>query len=90
EQKLSDLETKKLFQEKLREFQKTLKGKERDIFENRLLSEHPETLEQIGKRYGITRERIRQLEVKLIQKLKGFLQKDGNDMSDYHITSGVN
>jgi len=90
EQKLSDLETKKLFQEKLREFQKTLKGKERDIFENRLLSEHPETLQQIGKRYGITRERIRQLEVKLIQKLKGFLQKDGNDMSDYHITPGVN
>ena len=89
EQKLSDLETKNLFKEKLIEFQKTLEGKNRYIFENRLLSENPETLQQIGERYGITRERIRQLEMKLIQKLKDFLQKDGNDVSDYQIKPEV-
>jgi len=85
--KLSNEETKKLFQKKIKEFQKTLQGKERDIFENRLMSEKPETLQSIGERYGITRERTRQLEAKIIEKLKNFLQKDGTDLSDYQMTS---
>lgn len=88
DQKLSDEEAKKRFQEKLKEFHKTLKGKERDIFENRIMAEEPETLQKIGGKYGITRERIRQLEEKLIKKLKNFLQKDGTDLSDYKMTIG--
>ena len=85
DQRLSNQEAREIFREKLKEFQKTLKGKDRDIFENRLLAENPETLQVIGNRYGITRERTRQLEAKLIAKLRSFLQKDGTDLSDYHI-----
>ena len=59
--------------------------KERDIFENRLLAESPETLQVIGNRYGITRERTRQLEAKIIGRLRSFLQEDGTDLSDYEI-----
>ena len=89
DQRLSDEEAKKLFRKKLKEFHKTLQGKELDIFENRLLAEHPETLQEIGNRYGITRERTRQIEAKLIEKLRAFLQKDGNELSDYQVTAGV-
>lgn len=89
DQRLSNQEARENFQEKLKEFHQTLKGKERDIFENRLIAENPETLQEIGNRYGITRERTRQLEAKLIAKLKTFLQEDGTDLSDYRIdTSG--
>jgi len=85
DQRLSNQEAREHFREKLKEFRKTLKGKERDIFENRLMAENPETLQEIGNRYGITRERTRQLEAKLIAKLKAFLQEDGTDLADYHI-----
>jgi RNA polymerase sigma-32 factor len=85
DQKLSDEEAKELFQKKLEEFHETLTGKERYIFENRMIAEHPKTLQEIGEIYGITRERARQIEAKVIKKLKEFLQKDGTDLSVYQI-----
>ena len=85
DQKLSEQEAKAKFKEKLKEFHKTLQGKDRYIFENRLMSEDPNTLQEIGDKYGITRERARQLEGKLIKKLKEFLQKDGTDLSSYQL-----
>ncbi|MBN2467372.1 MAG: RNA polymerase factor sigma-32 [Deltaproteobacteria bacterium] len=89
DQMLVDRETKQRFHEKLKEFHDTLRGKERDIFENRLMAENPATLQQIGERYGITRERTRQLESRLIKKLKDFLQEDGSELSDFHVSSVV-
>jgi RNA polymerase sigma-32 factor len=47
-----------------------LDDKERFILENRLLAQEPETLAEIGKRYGVSRERARQIESKLLDKLK--------------------
>ena len=85
DQRLSNQEAREIFREKLKEFQKTLKGKEHDIFENRLLAESPETLQVIGNRYGITRERTRQIEAKIIARLRSFLQEDGTDLSDYEV-----
>ena len=52
------------------------------------MNEQPETLQEIGKKYGITRERSRQLEAKLIKRLKEFLQQDGTDLSSYQINIG--
>jgi RNA polymerase, sigma 32 subunit, RpoH len=88
DQKLSDEEAKTLFQKKLKEFYEILQGRDRYIFENRLMNEQPETLQEIGKKYGITRERARQLEAKLIKKLKDFLQQDGTDLSSYQLNIG--
>jgi len=85
DQRLSNQEAREIFREKLKEFQKTLQGRERDIFENLLMAENPETLQVIGNRYGITRERTRQLEGKIIARLRSFLQEDGTDLSDYEI-----
>jgi RNA polymerase sigma-32 factor len=85
DERLSDEEARARFHQKLAEFRETLEGKERDIFDHRLISEEPETLQQIGERYAITRERTRQLEARLIQKLRDFLSQDGSDLSDYHV-----
>ena len=46
-----------------------LNDRERDIITERRLSEDPMTLEDLGKRYGISRERVRQLEVRAFEKI---------------------
>lgn len=47
----------------------SLSGRERDIIHSRRISEEPETLEDLGSRYGISRERVRQIENRAFQKL---------------------
>jgi RNA polymerase sigma-32 factor len=44
--------------------------REREILDRRLLSEVPDTLQEIGDRWGVTRERIRQIEAGLIARLR--------------------
>lgn len=61
--------------QKLEQFGKTLKDKEEYIFRNRLLSPSPATLQVIGDHYGITRERIRQIEARLLKRLKQYLKE---------------
>jgi RNA polymerase sigma-32 factor len=52
----------------------TLPEKERAILERRLLAEEPETLQQIGDSFGITKERTRQLEARLLKRLRETLR----------------
>jgi RNA polymerase sigma-32 factor len=68
-----------LLRGKLEEFAKTLRGRELSIFEERLLTDEPKTLQEIGERYGISRERARQLEKRLTDKLKKYLQAELGD-----------
>lgn len=58
---------------KLPEFRKTLNEKEIQILQERLLAEDPKTLQEVADRYGLTRERARQIEAKVIKKLREFL-----------------
>lgn len=75
EERLSEFQRRKLLEEKLNEFKKTLKGKELEIFEKRIMAEEPVTLQEIGDKYKVSRERIRQIQERLIQKLKEYLTK---------------
>ena len=50
-----------------------LSDKERDILQSRLLSDTPDTLQDIGDRYGVSRERIRQIETQLKKRLAELL-----------------
>jgi RNA polymerase sigma-32 factor len=51
-------------------FKKELNEKELRILNERLLHDEPKTLQEIADLYGLTRERARQIEAKLIEKLK--------------------
>jgi RNA polymerase sigma-32 factor len=50
-----------------------LSERDRDIFERRHLSDEPPTLEELGDEYGISRERVRQLEARAFGKVKEFI-----------------
>ena len=54
---LADGEVLEIFEGHLLEFKSSLKGRDLDIFTDRMLAENPLTLQQIGDRYNITRER---------------------------------
>jgi len=48
--------------------------REREIFVERRLRDDPATLEELGVRYGVSRERIRQIEVKAFEKVRSLVQ----------------
>jgi RNA polymerase sigma-32 factor len=73
---LARTELLQLLEERLPQFEKTLNEKERRLLRDRLLAEEPKTLQDIADLYGLTRERARQIETKVIQKLREFLKKD--------------
>ena len=52
----------------------TLNEREREIFVERRLRDEPVTLEELGSRYGVSRERIRQIEVKAFEKVRTIVQ----------------
>jgi len=58
-----------------------LNEKELDLLDNRMLSENPVTLREIGAKYGITKERVRQIEARLLEKLRDHLSKRIGDFS---------
>ncbi|MBF6559296.1 MAG: RNA polymerase factor sigma-32 [Candidatus Binataceae bacterium] len=65
---------------KVEEFAATLSGKELEIFRDRLLAEDPPTLQEIGAKFGISRERVRQIENRLKRQLKAFLTDGADDL----------
>ena len=73
-------ETKSNLKELLPKFFVRLSDRDRDIFNRRLIKEDPDTLEDIGLSYDLTRERIRQVEMSLKTSLKKFLKNNNIDM----------
>ncbi|HXI59524.1 MAG TPA: sigma-70 family RNA polymerase sigma factor [Polyangia bacterium] len=57
----------------------TLEKRELRIFQQRLISDEPLTLAQLATGFGVTRERTRQLEVRLIARLRLFLKRELGD-----------
>jgi RNA polymerase sigma-32 factor len=59
----------------LDDFKTTLTGKDLQIFEQRLVADEPVTLQELGEQFGVSRERVRQLEARLAGKLRTFLSE---------------
>jgi RNA polymerase sigma-32 factor len=64
----------RILKDKLPQFQRLLNEKELRILQERILAEEPKTLQEVADRYGLTRERARQIEAKVIHKLREFLK----------------
>lgn len=79
---LSEYQSRQLLTNKLAEFRKTLSGKEADIFDNRIIAEKPLTLQELGGKYNISRERIRQIQEKIIKNIKKWLKEKIPDFEE--------
>ncbi len=65
-----------LLRGKLETFAATLEGREQTIFRERWLTESPLTLQELGERYGVSRERARQLEKRMLGRLRKYLEAE--------------
>jgi len=75
DEELSHLQNLELLKEHLGDFIKGLKPRDQEIFKKRLLNEIPESLQAIADQYGVSRERIRQIEERLIDQLKIYMSE---------------
>ena len=70
-----------------KQFVKSLKNKELVIFRERILADTPLTLREIGERYCITRERVRQIEEIVKKKIRAYLKMKFKDLRETRIGS---
>jgi len=74
---------KETLQEKIEAFKEDLKPVEQEILEDRVLSESPLSLQELGDRHGITREAIRQSEQRLLKKFKTYIEEHLPEAAEY-------
>ena len=69
--------------EKIDVFKVKLKPIEQEILEDRVLSESPLSLQEIGDRHNITREAVRQAEQRLLKKFKIYIEEEFPEAADH-------
>jgi RNA polymerase sigma-32 factor len=83
EDQVSKKEIEVLLHNKIAEFRKKMTPRELEIFDLRIFSDTPVTLQEIGDRYGISRERVRQVEKNIIKKMREFFKREIPDFASY-------
>jgi len=83
EELVADIEMKERMAELLDKLRDTLNEKEKTILAARLLSDEPLTLQDIADQFGISRERVRQIEVNLLKKMKKYLEQEIPDIEHF-------
>ena len=74
---------REILQRKIEEFKSDLKPGEIEILENRVLSESPQSLQEIGDERGVTREAVRQAEQRLLKKFRIYIEEQMPESADY-------
>lgn len=83
EDQLARKQIEGILHHKLEGFKKLLTKRELEIFELRVFSDNPATLQEIGDRYGISRERVRQVEKSIIKKMQEYFKDELPDFATY-------
>jgi len=82
DERLSEVESRSILLEKLAKYRERLSKKELDIFDNRIMSDNPLTLQDFGDKYNISRERVRQIQARIVSNIKKWLKEDIPDFED--------
>jgi RNA polymerase sigma-32 factor len=88
DEQLSREQRRMIFVQKLGEFRKGLSRREADIFDNRIMAENPTILKELGDKYHISRERVRQIQQRIIENItkwsKEQISNFEEDYSDFY------
>jgi len=83
EEKVGRAELQETFNENVRLFSKSLSERDSQILEQRVLAESPRTLAELGEEFGVSRERVRQVEAKLLKRMREFMAEKMVDFDFY-------
>jgi RNA polymerase sigma-32 factor len=83
EDRVAKKEIEVLLHNKVSEFREQMTERELEIFDQRIFSDAPVTLQEIGDRYNISRERVRQIEKNVIKKMRDFFRNEIPDFEAY-------
>ena len=75
EQAIAESDVRATFRRHVEEFAKELDERDSVILRDRLIADEPATLQEIGDRFGLTRERVRQLEKKVVDRLRAYMRE---------------
>ena len=73
---VADVDMQQTFRNHIAKFSEDANERERAILERRILAEDPLTLQELGDEFGLTRERVRQIEKKLVGRLRDYLKEN--------------
>jgi RNA polymerase sigma-32 factor len=76
DEQLFEKQNRELLLTKLKQYRGKLSGKELDIFDNRIMAENPVTLQELGDKYEVSRERVRQIQERIVNNIKKFLTQE--------------
>ena len=76
---------REILQQKIEAFKSELKPGEIEILEKRVLSESPQSLQELGEERGVTREAVRQAEQRLLKKFRIYIEEQMPEAADYFI-----
>jgi RNA polymerase sigma-32 factor len=71
---LANQEQIEILKQKIEEIRPELSEREKIILDERLMNDEPLTLQEIGEKYGITREAVRQMESRVLKKIKAKME----------------
>ncbi|MFW6052943.1 MAG: sigma factor-like helix-turn-helix DNA-binding protein, partial [Desulfosalsimonas sp.] len=83
EERFSDREVDGLVNNKVCEFRTKIPHREREILDLRIYSNSPMTLQSLGDRLSLSRERVRQLERQIVDDLKLYLSREIHDFDEF-------
>ena len=83
EEQVAKKEMETLLHDKIGEFRKRLTKRELEIFDQRIFSDSPVTLQELGDRYEISRERVRQVEKNILKKMREYFKRELPDFDSY-------
>jgi RNA polymerase sigma-32 factor len=83
EEQVGSRELHGVFEKTVGHFVETLDARDRQILEQRVLAEEPRTLADLGEEFGVSRERVRQLEARLVERLRAFMKAHLVDFEYY-------
>jgi RNA polymerase sigma-32 factor len=76
-------ELREVFLGKIAEFAESIGDRDLTILNERILAEEPKTLAELGKEFEVSRERVRQLEAKLVKRLRAYMEENLVDFEYY-------
>ena len=83
EEKVELKQFRQILNENIENFKAGLNPNEIEILNNRILSEDPLSLQEIGEQRGVTREAVRQAEQRLLKKFKTYIEEKMPEAADY-------